>query len=143
KNDWDRIKRANEIEFPTIELDKITMPSFDIRSCNEWNVLTQCIACPIEDVMLLAIAQEIDIASIHVEGIHQTSLMCCLKVTLKSFDSDLQICIVGKKSCCDALYFSARAETLTKSLNRIVDSVGHRCHRFLNSFFSVAADESL
>src|SRR5262245_18276706 len=97
KKDWNRAKRADEIEFATIERNEAAISSFDVCASDERNVLAQCLASPVEELQLLAVTQKIDIACIHVDCIHQASLIRCPQVPLEGFNGDFPVCVVGKK----------------------------------------------
>src|SRR5713226_4313181 len=78
--------RNNDVHLLSVERDDVTRLPFDVSARHKRRASTQGLSRPSQHVKLFRCAQIIDVAGVHIDGVHQSAAMRCQEMRLKRFD---------------------------------------------------------
>lgn len=87
-------------------------------ACDKRHAVPQRLAGPSQHILLLGIAQIVDIASVHIDGVHQAGAMSRSHMFLKGLDGYTAVSLVRQQCRRDALHFAAKLSPFNQRFDR-------------------------
>ena len=101
-----------------VKRDHVADLVFDVGACYKWHALAQGFTRPTQHIQLLGVTQVVDIAGVHVDGVHQSGAMGCTQVLLKGLDRNVAIGIVWQQCGRNALHFALKLPSFYQCFDR-------------------------
>src|SRR5215470_20209167 len=114
KEDGSCAKLHDRVELAPIKSDEISGLTLNIGTGHKRRIFAESFACPAQNVALFLLAEEIHIAGVHVDRVHQAGLLRSAQVLLKCLDGNFVVWFKWQKRRGDALHFSANAYALNQ-----------------------------
>src|SRR5215472_647625 len=114
-----------------IQRNNVAALPLNVRSRNEWNILSQRLSCPEQDLSFFAFTEVIDITGVHVHSVQQSCLLRRPKMFLKCLDGHMVIRCIGQERRRNTLHFAPWLLPLNKGCNG---------HRFAFAAFNFCAN---
>src|SRR6202035_4548605 len=112
------IKTNDAVYLPAIKRDSVVSGvMLNVRSGNKRNSFAESLPRPIQHLLLFRIAQVIDVAGVHVHGIHEPGFMGGRQLLRKCLDSDPAVWLVREQGGCHALHFASWLLALEQLVN--------------------------
>ena len=118
KQNWDAIETNDSVNLPAIKRDNVVaVLMFDIRAGHKRNPFAESLPRPVQHFFFFCIAQVIDVARVHVDGVRQPGPMGAGEQFRKNVDGNSAVWLVRQQSGGHALHFAARFLALQQILN--------------------------
>jgi len=130
KQNWNSALPNNGLHLLSVEFEDVSWLPFDIGAAYKLRVGAQSFSGPAQHVKFFRFVQIIDVAGVHVHGIHQSGAMRGTQMILKGFDRNSPIRFKWQERRGDALHLAAK-------LLPLID--GSDFHRFALAIFSFSA----
>ena len=107
EQDWNSCKCNNGVHLLPVEFNDVACLPFDVRTTYKLHIFAQRLSGPPQHILFFGIVQIVDVAGVHIHGVHQSGAMRGAQMILKGFDADSAIRFKRQKRRGDALHLAA------------------------------------